>query len=670
MFFFTYTAAVLTILFVGAAAFLFLKGKKDTLTYVFVLYILANAIWIGGNAVADISTSDQMLITASGIAFVGSSCIVTFFIIFVDTFVDGKLPSLKRLIVYALPSVLFAIFSFSQYAVLDTIYPEGAPAQIVPGIQYHFFLLFLIAGLIYVLTRLVLHYKRSTGVRRLQTVYITLGFVALFAGGVTFGLILPLYGEFRFYNLAPQSSFIFAIASGYAIFKHNLLDIRIVIQRGFIYSLLFCIIISVYWGIITISGFFLQHITQTAIIINAGITTLIGIFSVPYIDRYLRKATDRFFFKDRYDYAQALYGLSENVNKTLLVEDIIKTTEAALCDILKAKAATVRYVSKDANTVLDSSRTQSEYSKTLTIPILLDDTVIGGIFLGEKLSGDYYTGQDIVLIKTFSHQIALAFEKAKLYKEVRDYSLELEERVIERTKEISRLQEEQRQMMLDISHRLQSPLTIIKSEISLLHKQGSMPPELSFFEKTVDDISAFIYDLLHLARLGIATDFLKKEKSDLSSHLLELIEYFEIIAQHEGINLVTAIEPDIELSFDKTKMTELITNLVSNAVKYIGVHGAPDTKHIRIALQKESAGALLIVADNGLGISKEDLPHIFDRFYRARHGLASTIGGTGLGLAICKKIAEIHGGTIAVESETNTGTKFAVFLPWVSTRAD
>lgn len=655
MFLFTYTAAVLTIIFLITAAFLFVKGRKDALTRIFILYILSGAVWIGGNAIADIAQNDSVLIFSSGVALAGSTFIATFFLIFVDTFIDEKIPSTSRLIAYTVPSILLTIFSFSEYAVIETIYPTGQPAQIVPGIHYYFFLVFLFGSLTYVLIRLIKLFTQSSGTRRLQTLYIGIGFLSLFIGGVTFDLVLPLQGELRFFNLGPQFSLLLVAATAYAIYKHNLLDIRRAVQRGFIYTLLLFFIGSIYLTAIGVTGFLLQQITQTAIVASAGVTTLVGIFTVPYIDRYLRAKTDPFFFKGSYDYAQALYSLSEKINRQVLVEDIVEMIQGELTQILKTEDVRVSFVPKNGD--VRDVHEEPHDRKTLKVPIVLDNAHIGTIFLGEKKSGENYRLEDEVLIKTFSHHIALAFEKARLFKEVQEYSEELEKRVAKRTAELQQMREAQTQMMLDISHTLQNPLTIMKAQLSLLRKQ-SPDRELSFFDRTLEDVSAFIYDLLHLARYEQSVEH-PKEPGNLSEHMQELCEYYQTVGSQRQIQVHTKITPNIYFTYNKKELEELLSNLVSNAMKYMGDR----TREIHIELSEDATGIRLSVADTGIGIREEDLPHIFERFYRTKTTEQSKISGTGLGLAISKKIVGAHNGTITVESILGKGTTFTVYFP-------
>jgi len=152
----------------------------------------------------------------------------------------------------------------------------------------------------------------------------------------------------------------------------------------------------------------------------------------------------------------------------------------------------------------------------------------------------------------------------------------------------------------------------------------------------------------------------KKEPVNFSNLLHNLIEYFNVLSQEKHITLISHVEPDIVVSGKKDKLEELITSLMSNAMKYISPH---KEKKIYIDLRKIDHAIRLIVRDTGIGISKEDLPNVFKRFYRIKNHDNEKITGTGLGLAICKKIVEKHNGTIEVESKAGEGTTFTIMFP-------
>jgi signal transduction histidine kinase len=176
-------------------------------------------------------------------------------------------------------------------------------------------------------------------------------------------------------------------------------------------------------------------------------------------------------------------------------------------------------------------------------------------------------------------------------------------------------------------------------------------------EKNIDRVSRFINSLLRLAKMDF-TEQIEMRPISLSDLLLELTEEFEVIAQESGMKLCSHIAQGIMIKGDRNKIVEMVSNLVSNAMKY-NAH----EMRVDVLLEKQGSQAVLSIADTGVGIAAYDIPYIFDRFFRAEDVSGS---GTGLGLAICKKIVHMHGGTIEVESEKGEGARFVVRLPLLS----
>ena len=144
---------------------------------------------------------------------------------------------------------------------------------------------------------------------------------------------------------------------------------------------------------------------------------------------------------------------------------------------------------------------------------------------------------------------------------------------------------------------------------------------------------------------------------NLSDALNGLIEYFDVVAQSNDIKLNYDIKPDITIDGDRRQIEESITNIVSNAMKYINNE---KDKEISISLTKIDDTVELKIKDTGIGIAAKDLPHIFERFYRVQDEIHKNIKGAGLGLAISKRIIEKFNGTIEAESEVNKGTTFTI----------
>jgi heavy metal sensor kinase len=219
----------------------------------------------------------------------------------------------------------------------------------------------------------------------------------------------------------------------------------------------------------------------------------------------------------------------------------------------------------------------------------------------------------------------------------------------------------EKQFIQDLSHELKTPLTIIKGELeTTLKKNRSSEEYISILNSNleeIDKISKMVEALLILARFDNESMQLKIESFDLVPLLKDLIEDFHIIAAHKEIqiNFVPLAEP-LPVSGDKEKLRRVFLNIIDNAIKYTPLKGSI---HLDMGMEKKMVA--IRICDTGIGISKEDQPLIFNRFYRADKSRSSI--GFGLGLSIAKSITEAHQGTIEVESELNKGTTFTVFLP-------
>ena len=172
-------------------------------------------------------------------------------------------------------------------------------------------------------------------------------------------------------------------------------------------------------------------------------------------------------------------------------------------------------------------------------------------------------------------------------------------------------------------------------------------------------MSALIDELLGITRLQQGTERYPLSKGDLSEFVTLSSEEF-VPAEDRGIRLETEIEPGIECSFNASLMSRVIYNLLQNAYKY-----GRDNGYVRLTLGREGSDAVIRVKDNGIGIKKEDLDKIWQRFWQADSSRGSE-GGNGLGLAMVKEIAELHGGSVTAESTEDRGSEFIFRIPAVS----
>jgi len=555
--------------------------------------------------------------------------------------------------------IMAAVLPFNLVITGAEIHPDGY-LEPVNGPAFPFYIGTLGFYTLVALFFFFRNYFKTSGIQKLQMRYLLLGAGVFIISAFIFDVLLPFFNIFNFNVFGPVTSVVFIGFTAYAIVRHQLMDIRVVIQRGLIYTVLATLVLFFYTTTLYVLGFVFQQQTQVTAFLSAALTTLIAVFSIPVIESYFRKVTDKIFFKDKYDYKIALQELTEILHRSINLNDIITMSQLKLKTLLRAVDV---HFSLEIPTVKDKKNKTVQLldnGMRLHIPIIFEKSIKGLIVLGRKRSGDPYTNEDVKLMTTFSYQAAIALQRATLYKEVREYSRELEKKVKERTKEIEELQQAQKQMMIDISHGLQTPLTVIKGELEFLEKQMPKNKKLNVFEKSIDEVSTFIYDLLKLARLETTPKNFSKKCIALSDFLKEQVEYLTVVAKENKIMLTSSIEKNVFIAGDEKKIEELVNNLVGNAMKYMKENGE---RKIHITLWKRNKKAHIAICDTGIGIAQKDLSHIFSRFYRIKNNKTADIKGTGLGLAIVKRIVEIHGGMIAIKSTLGKETTFTITFP-------
>ena len=218
----------------------------------------------------------------------------------------------------------------------------------------------------------------------------------------------------------------------------------------------------------------------------------------------------------------------------------------------------------------------------------------------------------------------------------------------------------QQRFVSDASHELRAPLTAIQANLELLEHKPKMSEAdrreaVSEASREAARLGRLVAELLALARAdaGVA---IRSQPVDLDRVALEAVQEARHLAHGRRIE-IEKLDP-VKLSGDRDRLKELLLILLDNALRY-----TPEKGLIRLRLERNGTHAEIGVSDNGLGIRPEDLPHVFERFYRADPARSSDPGGSGLGLAIARWIAERHGGSIGIQSEPGKGTQAIVNLP-------
>lgn len=213
----------------------------------------------------------------------------------------------------------------------------------------------------------------------------------------------------------------------------------------------------------------------------------------------------------------------------------------------------------------------------------------------------------------------------------------------------------------DASHELRTPLTIILSHAELALSRQRTPEEyrgaLEATLRSARRMKLLIEELLALARSDAGGMQNSRQRVDLQHLVEEAVALIEPLAQQREVRLTVNAAP-VEVAGDANRLSQVVTNLLNNAVLYNRPSG-----EVTISTSQTDTEGVITVADTGLGIPQNDLPHVFERFYRVDKARSSERAGSGLGLAICQSIVAAHGGKICASSQVNVGSTFVVTLP-------
>lgn len=338
-----------------------------------------------------------------------------------------------------------------------------------------------------------------------------------------------------------------------------------------------------------------------------------------------------------------------------------------------------------------SSDISDEYLEVV-VPVKNGDSTFGVIYAGVSLKdemniksalesrADTYVLIAILAIIVFAAitTFALSYPFSKISKQIKNFAA-FDEGTIEpsgylETEDIAEafnelkvrlkiLDDSRQEFVSNVSHELKTPITSIKVLADSINGQEDVPNELyrEFMQDIVDEIdreNSIITDLLSLVKLDKGVSGLNISEMNVNEMLELIIKRLWPIAELNEVELSFEADKEIYADLDDVKMTLALTNLIENGIKYSNPGGL-----VRVILDEDHQYFTVTIEDSGIGIAKEEIDHIFERFYRVDKSHSREIGGTGLGLAIARKTVLLHRGSIKVESEVGVGTTFIVRLP-------
>jgi two-component system NtrC family sensor kinase len=439
------------------AAFVLLNNRQSRTNLSFALIAVLAAIWTVAIFLYSTTDSAAAALAWSRTASAVAALIPAVFLFFTYYFSkEETLPGPLANAALGLAALGFAALSFSRFLVSGVV-ETGGRLHFVPGRLFPLFLVYFIGLMLFSFYRLVVKYRRYTGAIRLQIGYIFFGFLAGTAFPMITNLVLPFFGYSDLAGIGPFALIITLGTISYAIVRHRLMSIEVVIQRSAVYAITTLLIMSVYALAVMISEIYLRRVLgYSSLLVTALAALVIAMVYQPLV-RLFQNFTDRLFFRWRYDYQKTLSRISQQIAAVIRLDELANLIVTALTETMKIAEISLLLPEQEhfrslplnlpgykrieidvsnpiiarltaTREVLVREEIEAPHSAvgdamerlgiSVWLPIISQEKLIGIIALGNKLSGDSFTAEDLALLTTLANQTAVALENARLYDEV------------------------------------------------------------------------------------------------------------------------------------------------------------------------------------------------------------------------------------------------------------
>ena len=295
---------------------------------------------------------------------------------------------------------------------------------------------------------------------------------------------------------------------------------------------------------------------------------------------------------------------------------------------------------------------RAEVRSVLAVPLLREDRVLGSLTVSRKVAGSFPPGV-IEILQTFAAQSAIAIQNARLFREIEQKSRELEV-----------ASQHKSQFLANMSHELRTPLNAILGYTELIVDQiyGKVPEKilevLDRVQKSGRHLLGLINDVLDLSKIEAGQLVLSVSEYSFQDAVQSVVTSVESLAREKGLKLTVKVVPSLPVGRgDERRIVQVLLNLVGNAIKFT------ESGEVAIRVSANDESFLVSVSDTGPGIPQDQQARIFEEFQQVDDSSTRSKGGTGLGLAIARRIIEMHGGRLSVESTVGKGSTFSFSLP-------
>jgi signal transduction histidine kinase len=659
--------------------FVFLRNRKALPNITYFIFCLFISFWSYSYFLWQISKTSREAFFWCQMLMAGAIFIPAAYFNFVATLINKHTDkSIKKLIYFGyLLAGIFAILNFTPLMIIDVRPRLKFPFWPTAGIAYKYFLLYFTVYASYGCYLLLKEAKHVTGAKRNQYIYVFIGSVMGYLGGAT---NFPLWYDIKLYPVGNILISIYVALVGYAILKYRLMDIKIALTRAGIFAFVYIFVLGIpFWIGYTTKSWF-PATTFAIFLATLG----------PFIYGYLKKQAEELILREQRRYQKVLSELSKIIIRIRDLDKLLETITLTLVEKLNLSFVGIYLKDEEYNSFrlksilpkqikpqfpefipLDSALTEllNQKKKPLSseelppqdklplnsgvlLPLLMEDTLLGLLLLGEKPNHQPYNEDDLIIFETLSYSVSLAIENCLFWKEIEDRQRQA------RLKEMDIYS-------YSLAHEIDNPMFIIIGEAELLKKYF-----LKYItdEKELKDAEESFNYLLEAAwrvsgMVKAIREFGEPATGELRPlNINDVIESFSQLYlpqfKANSVHFEKIISDKVFVRGEKPQLMQVLVIFANNSL-----HAMKYSKEKKITLRVEKPNQDIVrisFSDTGCEIKKELLPVIFSPFTTTK----ASSEGSGMGLYNAKKIISRHKGRIWAESEgENKGATFYIELP-------
>ena len=685
--------------------FVYFKSKYSPINRTYLFFAISVAIWGFGYYFWPLAKTKIAAINSFRLLHFGAVFITVCYYHFVSALTDRTEENKRNIIIGYLLAFCFALFIPTKLFIKDMVPKFIFKFWAIPGALYHFYLLFFFAYVFLAIYILYREFKRSTGVKRKQYLYVLIASIVGYVGGST---NYPLWYDIPIYPAVNILVTLYVGITAYAIVRHQLMDIEVIIKKTLVFAgLLASVFAMLVLPTLIIQEYLFRVAGPGVRMVGLTISGLIIIFTVRRIEDFLINVTDKYLFQKKYDYKELLKTFTTEVLTVLDLNNLTNLTVQKLSNIVKPNSCAillldeqtdelklsssrglkdnkitlskrnelVTFLEKSQTYVLKSQSTPSakipdvilnnmaRLEAEMVVPLILHEKFIGMLSLGKKKSDENYTQDDIDILLPLARTLAIAISNAELFDELGKTQAEAAQR--EKMAVIGTLAS-------GINHEICNPLGIARGqcEAFLLNRKDGIYKNKSEAEQ-LNEVTRIMELVIKETDRATAitkklSSFAKPSKGEVADSVDIAKEIDEVLAlvgyelKMDKIELAKNIPANLpHIRADKKQLQEIFFNLIRNAAQAI-----KETGRITVSAQELDSKIIIDITDTGSGISEDKVEMIFNPFYTTKEPGK----GTGLGLFIVRQVVERNKGKISLKSKINEGTTFTLEFPITSER--